>query len=454
MFSGGEGVRRRLKPSGLMVGGLVILLLLTMSPRALPAEPGKTREISSGSAPFPYVTGHAYHILPSTHNSESGYFSLCEGRDGKIYVGTAKYGVNSFLVEFDPVTKTQKIVIDTNQVCGLAPRGYNEAQSKIHSRNFVSQSGKIYVGSMEAPTKPDDPTKYPGGYVMVYDPHTEVAESLGIAHPQMGVIDVVADEARDMLYIVLIDAKKSWMTYDLKTKKYQALGPIPTVFGTTLKDARGHANVITKDFGLAQYNPETGKVQVRDIIVDGVKLKPGPPGTWVPTWNLAQDGRTAYLIQMQDPTLYAIDLFSEGPEVKAVSYGKMLAGSNPDSRCALSIAPDGRVYAVIRVDNETGFGRFYLHHLVRFDPQQNAMEDLGVLRVENPNFFFESPGTKRGHPATNDEHPPYYGYHTLPDGALTPLYNHLAMIVTAEGAIYVTIIYPFTLLKIEASVLR
>jgi hypothetical protein len=50
-----------------------------------------------------YVRATAYHVLPETHNNESGYFfSLCEGRDGNLYVGTAEYGENAFLVEFDP----------------------------------------------------------------------------------------------------------------------------------------------------------------------------------------------------------------------------------------------------------------------------------------------------------------------------------------------------------------
>ena len=415
-----------------------------------PPENGKAPAGDEAESPLEYVFGHAYHVLSGTHNNESGYFSLCEGIDGKTYVGTAKYGVNSYLVEFDPKTEKQRIVIDSNKVCGLNPKSYNEAQSKIHTRNFVGPSGKIYVGSMEAPTQKEDPTKYPGGYVMTYDPKTNTAKSLGMASPGMGVIDVVADEERGIIYVVLIDAKKPWMLYDVKTKKYDELGPIPTVFGTTLIDSRGHANVITRDFQLAQYNPDTGKVKVRDIVAGGKKLKPGPPGVWVPTWNLAQDGRTAYLIQMQDPTLYAIDLLSRGRVVKAVSHGKMIEGKNVDSRCALSIAPDGSVYAVIRIDNETGFGGFYLHHLVRFDPAAEKMKDLGVLAVKNPDFFFKSPGTKLGHPATNSEHPPYYGYHTLPDGTLTPLYNHLAMIVARDGTIYVTIIYPFTLLRIDS----
>ena len=72
-------------------GGFAFILLLLASVTFAEAPP---------KAPFPYVWGTAYHVLPGTHNNESGYFSLCEGLDGRIYVGTAKYGVNSYLVEF------------------------------------------------------------------------------------------------------------------------------------------------------------------------------------------------------------------------------------------------------------------------------------------------------------------------------------------------------------------
>ena len=77
-----------------------------------------------GKAPFAYVQGTAYHLLPETHSEESGYFSLCEGKDGRIYVGTAKYGENAYLVEFDPVTGKQRIVVDAHKLCGLTAKGY------------------------------------------------------------------------------------------------------------------------------------------------------------------------------------------------------------------------------------------------------------------------------------------------------------------------------------------
>ena len=50
-------------------------------------------------SPFGYVKAKAYHIPPETTTEESGYFSLCEGADGKIYIGTAAYGRNAYLVE-------------------------------------------------------------------------------------------------------------------------------------------------------------------------------------------------------------------------------------------------------------------------------------------------------------------------------------------------------------------
>ncbi|HVF09632.1 MAG TPA: hypothetical protein VNA16_02460, partial [Abditibacteriaceae bacterium] len=198
-------------------------------------------------APFKYVPGKAYHILPETHSDESGYKSIVEGLDGKIYVGTAKYNINSFLVQFDPKTEIQKIVIDTNKVTGTEGRGY-AAQSKIHTRNFVGASGKVYVGSMQGHGFKGDTTTYPGGYVMIYDPKTDKAESLGIAAPGKGIIDVVADEARGLLYICTYDDKgaHTWVLYDMKTRQYRDLGQAVVAFASTHMDFKGRAHTLTR----------------------------------------------------------------------------------------------------------------------------------------------------------------------------------------------------------------
>ena len=50
-----------------------------------------------------WLFGKAVHIPSEYTNQESGYFSIVEGLNGRVYVGTAKYGVNAYLVELDPV---------------------------------------------------------------------------------------------------------------------------------------------------------------------------------------------------------------------------------------------------------------------------------------------------------------------------------------------------------------
>src|SRR5882672_8294442 len=186
-------------------------------------------------APFTYVQAKAFHIPPETTTEESGYFSLCEGRNGKIYVGSAAYGRNSYLVEFDPATEKMRIVLDTHKLVGLplTPTGY-AAQSKIHTRNFVGPSGKVYVGSKQgypntaeraALKRGEKIPLYKGGYVITYDPATGTAVNLGMPMPWgdprlgagetegQGVIDVAADESRGLIYAITCE-DQHWMLYD------------------------------------------------------------------------------------------------------------------------------------------------------------------------------------------------------------------------------------------------
>jgi len=381
--------------------------------------------------PFDYVWGEATHILPETTSEESGYFSLCEGIDGRIYVGTAKYGENCYLVEFEPRTGKQRIVLDTNAVCGLTAKGY-AAQAKLHTRNFVGPSGKIYVGSKQGYRKKGDPSDYPGGYVMVYDPFTEKAENLGMPYKGEGVIDVVADEARAGAYVVTCE-DQHWMRLDLKTKQYRELGPMLTPYAATLLDPQGRAHAITREFKLAVYDPAADKVTIQDIVVDGeVWTRPNPNS--IPTWQLSADGRTAYVVLMNDARLIRLDLRDPAASKR---IGTLAQGLHPDSRSALTIAPDGRVGALVRVDNQTGFGAGYVHHLAVYDPASDRIEDRGVLAIRNPDFYDFAAKKPYSH-----------GFHRLPDGTLTLLHVHMALLAARDGSLYATTIYPFTLIRI------
>src|SRR5581483_6869529 len=147
-----------------------------------------------------WLMATAYHIPSEYTNQESGYFSIVEGLNGRLYIGCAKYGVNAYLVEFDPVKSVMKMVVDVHRVIHSMLRGFG-AQAKIHTRNNVGASGKIYFGSKQGyPEKGEKLTDYPGGHVLVYDPKTGQTEDYGIPIKHHGVISVTPDESRGLAY--------------------------------------------------------------------------------------------------------------------------------------------------------------------------------------------------------------------------------------------------------------
>src|SRR5262249_16369655 len=265
-----------------------------------------------------------------------------------------------------------------------------------------------------------------------------------------GVIDVVADEARGLIYVITCE-HQHWMLFDTKhpDKGYRALGPILRDQPNTVIDKHGRATTMTKDYQGARYNPADDKVSVDALLVDGKAFSDvvGPDAVH-PDWRLAADGRTAYLQLLNDLGLFQVDLDgSAGKPVQARSLGNRIEGKHPDSRGSISIAPDGRVYSAVRIDNDTGDGTGYLHHIVRYDPKAGRMADLGIPAVKNPDFFdFKGPQAKNPDGSLRPRH----GSHPPPDATLTPLHVIMALIVARDGTIYATTIYPFTLLRIPA----
>jgi hypothetical protein len=418
-------------------------------------------------APFAYARAKAFHIPPETTTEESGYFSLCESLDGKIYIGTAAYGRNAYLVEFDPKSESIRVVLDTHKLVGQKTTGY-AAQSKLHTRNHVGLSGKIYVGSKQGyPSQAEKKLieagmpipEYLGGYVMTYDPLTRIAENLGMPMPLtaeqrargkkegQGVIDVTSDESRGIAYVITCEEQR-WILYDMKDKSYRDLGVILRDQPNTIVDYLGRGTAITDKYEVARYEPDSKRVSVSPLMVGDRTFAEYVGADRVhPDWRIAPDGKTAYLQLLNDLRMFQIDLTGRADQsVQAIDLGNRIQGEHPDSRGSISIGPDGNVYSVIRIDNKTGFGSGYLHHLIRYEPTRGRMVDLGVLAISNPEFFDFTKG-----PGKNEDGSPRptHGFHRLPDGTLTPLHVVLAMIVTRDGTIYATTLYPFTLMRID-----
>src|SRR5580704_8330291 len=93
---------------------IVLLLAARMTAAIRAADP----------PPTPWLLGTAYKIPSEYTNQESGYFSIVEGKNGRVYIGAAKYGVNAYLIEFDPKTKAMKMVLDVHKTIGSDAKGF------------------------------------------------------------------------------------------------------------------------------------------------------------------------------------------------------------------------------------------------------------------------------------------------------------------------------------------
>ena len=85
---------------------------------------------AESTAPPKWLEATAYVVPKETATEGEGYFSIIEGLNRRLYVGTHANAVNSWLVEFDPAAARMKIVVDAHQAIGKDLRGFG-AQSKI-----------------------------------------------------------------------------------------------------------------------------------------------------------------------------------------------------------------------------------------------------------------------------------------------------------------------------------
>src|SRR5215831_13370091 len=161
---------------------------------AVPAgaeEPGKTK----------WVPATAHAVPKETAPEGEGYFSIIEGHNGRLYIGTHANGANAWLVEFDPKEKKMRAVVDVMKAIGSSVKGFG-AQAKIHTRNNVGASGKIYFGTKQGyPDKTEKREDYPGGYPMVHDPKTGETKVYPIPVPHHGINSITPDESRGVAYI-------------------------------------------------------------------------------------------------------------------------------------------------------------------------------------------------------------------------------------------------------------
>ena len=395
-----------------------------------------------------WLLGQAHHIPSEYTNQESGYFSIVEGHNGRVYVGSAKYGVNAYLIEFNPVGGVMSMVMDVHRVIMRFLNGF-AAQAKIHTRNNVGQlTGKIYVGSKQGyPEKDEKRSDYPGGYVLAYDPKTQTNENFGMPKPGHGVISVMPDERRSLIYVSTCDDGRPievshFMVYDMKKKTYRDLGDTGHSYAFIVLDDKGRAYHPVRGGKIARFDPDADKLEKLEVTVDGQPCpKEISKDGAILNWDATPDGKTLFCVEMSTNMVFSFDMTAAGSTLPGKRHGPLLAGPGVKGKdrisdCrAMATGPKGKVWAAV---TEHGIPEPQLY-LVSYTPGDKAPRNHGKVGVANPNYT----------PFTDAKGKPLPWHHTMrkeKDGTLTP-WQPMGVCEGRDGHVYVLTIAPFTLLK-------
>lgn len=404
---------------------------------------------AAGTAADPvrrWVPSTAYAIPKETTNQGSGYFSIVTGKDGRIYIGTAKYGVGSFLVEFDPQTKQMRTVVDTHKEIGTTATGF-AAQSKIHTRNNVGASGKIYFGTKQGyPEKDEKITDYPGGYPLVYDPATGKTRVYPIPVPHQGIISITPDESRGIAYIsTCADLRPEithFMILNLETGTYRDLLDCGHMFAFIVIDHLGRAYHPIVGGDIARYDPRTDRLERLKQVIDGqpptAESRLALPETHPINWDISPDGKTLYALPMSTNQLFSYDLTATGDTLPGRSLGVLVPNAKATDCRALCVGPTGDVWAAVTESDPVAHN---LLHAVTYHPGDSAPRDLGPVSVRNPKYteFTDKDGKPLPH---------HTGIQTLADGTATTRHVILGVAQGKNGAVYILALAPYTLLEV------
>lgn len=397
----------------------------------------------------PYLYAKARALPKHLTNQGSGYFAIIEGKNGKLYIGTALYGKNAFLVEFDPVTEDMRVVVDCMKEIGSDATGF-AAQAKIHTRNNIGPSGKIYFGTKQGypeTQKGEKFTDYPGGYPMVYDPETETTRVYPIPVPHQGIISMTPDESRGTAYVSTCSDERPesshFLKLDLKTGEYRDFGETNHMYAFIVVDYLGRAYHPMLGGDILRYDPKTDRVDRLKQTIDGKPPTPesnlAHPQSHCINWEIDANRKTLYAVAMSGNQMYSYDLTATGDTLPGKSLGKLIANAESTDCRAMSISPYGVVWAAVRAKYDA---KRRLPHLVSYKPGDAAPTDNGPIAVRNTDFTTFT--DRKGEPLLWHQGFPRFG-----DGNMVPNTGLLGVCATRTGQ-YVLALSPFTLLEMHA----
>ena len=164
-----------------------------------------------------------YGLASKTGGSWGGWGDVTKGPDGCFYFSISNhlsYNAESYIVRYDPKTKSQKLAVSLKDLIGWAPDEFGDG--KIHADMDIGPDGDLWTLTYFAPkpTPSEWKTVYRGSWLIHHNVFTGLTESLGIPLEGESWPYQAYDWDRNLLFgigdggkVIVYDTKERKMVY-------------------------------------------------------------------------------------------------------------------------------------------------------------------------------------------------------------------------------------------------
>jgi len=339
---------------------------------------------------------HITFAPAATTTDGSGYTAIEVGKDGQVYVGSARYGDYGCLLRFVPNKNPLFMdkVADLRELTGERLSGIN-TQAKIHAKIVVGPDGRIWFASKQGhevfDTRPeyDDPNGYPGGHLCWFDPKTGFSKSVGILKKREGLQGGVIDDRRGKIYL-RSEPKNHFLVYDIASGEVQDRGHVGAACRYMAIDKNGVVYTMGRGQTLCRYDPETGYVEELPIKMEKREGEAPAEPAFAPPYVIAlgPNGKL-YGAGTSHPWIIEFDVDALANASGSEVVARNVAAASPSGMPVQDIhagvfGKDGRFCYPLLTTAPPALGSKPEQHLrlMRFDPITKQVEDLGVPRPE------------------------------------------------------------------------
>lgn len=320
-------------------------------------------------------------------------WSIKTGLDGNIYFGLGAEGKgdSARLMVYEPATENVRELADLAVLCRDYLKPGKIPNSKVHFSLCVGKNGKIYGATHPTAPPPGEELfepfgtlghpeyGYTGSFLFSYDPKTDYTENLGLLCPNEGIRTMVLDKEKSTFY-ALTYPRVHFISFNLNTGEKKDYGRVAMTGSFDLFiDSKGRV-FSTNDAGrLYIFDPLKDDIEELHLMLPSIRGRKSPYNfLFYPFRSLADDG------WMYGGTYFDGHLFRFHPDkekggvIEDLGFGW---GQEPDSNVwcaeyvqAPAFSKKNRIFY--------GFAGIWENvHLVCFDTISDEKIDLGRIKI-------------------------------------------------------------------------